>query len=738
MNKVISEKKAIFISVFAALIVLLLVYFMYSFLVSRSTLAEVEKWDGVTVASSFSSGNGTKENPYLISNGSELIYFKNLIEGDDYNSFNTKYYAISEDIDLDNHSISSIGTISKDDIKIFKGSLDGRGHTISNILIDKANTYSDTDYYGLFSTVENATITNLNISSYSIKSSKSDNKMAIGLIAGNINSSGEVDEENKYLGSINNISIVGGSIDLSDTTYNKDSVIGGISGTISSNLNISNIYLNLDFNTSYIDNIGLFSNKLDSDVNNTLFDITSNNFSYDKFKFNISGEFKSNNNYYVNNSKYYFGDKEVTEDDIITTFNENNTDYYFAFSGGKLILKEYEKTSNTENNPVTKKFVLRAPQNSIAVHESGVSNGIVYVNDLESSWNYYMGQDYNDSSLVGHVSPTESATEYIYYRYYPIVDGKITIELIDNPFSARPTGKGFNGWATSYSGAVISFDKDYYTRYLTIPVTNTNNINITMNAIWYDANIQSDTDNISSFNNYGMKSMIRQKEVCETKYTEEDQTNFTDGVEYYEEATAYNNQRYSGYYYNNTGYYMRSNNRRCSSNTCTYYKLTTDTTPDSSKNYYTFSNIYYNYYERNDATFTTIPAGTAYQDCHNENYIANDGDNLTGFFYKENISSDSSLYYNGSGVNCSNTTCSSGNTYKLIQNSDDFATNYSNYDINNFYYLVTRDMNIFDVNSSTNLSTFTNSSKPMTVTGSYDGTAIANRDEIINTSYYNK
>lgn len=768
MNKVISEKKAIFISVFAALIVLLLVYFMYSFLVSRSTLAEVEKWDGVTVASSFSSGNGTKENPYLISNGSELIYFKNLIEGDDYNSFNTKYYAISEDIDLDNHSISSIGTISKDDIKIFKGSLDGRGHTISNILIDKANTYSDTDYYGLFSTVENATITNLNISSYSIKSSKSDNKMAIGLIAGNINSSGEVDEENKYLGSINNISIVGGSIDLSNTTYNKDSVIGGISGTISSNLNISNIYLNLDFNTSYIDNIGLFSNKLDSDVNNTLFDITSNNFSYDKFKFNISGEFKSNNNYYVNNSKYYLGDKEVTEDDIITTFNENNTDYYFAFSGGKLILKEYEKTSNTENNPVTKKFVLRAPQNSIAVHESGVSNGIVYVNDLESSWNYYMGlnytevtsanlpsyslrysssnlvqvaiaylgQDYNDSSLVGHVSPTESATEYIYYRYYPIVDGKITIELIDNPFSARPTGKGFNGWATSYSGAVISFDKDYYTRYLTIPVTNTNNINITMNAIWYDANIQTDTSKINSFDDYGMKK-LKHKVVCETKKTEEDQYSFIDGREYYEEATVGYYERYTGYF-KSGNYFYHSSNNYCYDNSCTYYKLTEDTEYDSSKTYYFFTSAGRGRYRRSDATFNILPAGSEYQDCHEVNELPfNDNSDLTGYYYKEDISGDSSLYYNGSGQNCSNTTCSSGNTYKLIQNSDDFATNYSNYDINNFYYLVTRDMNIFDVNSSTNLSTFTNSSKPMTVTGSYDGTAIANSDEITNTSYYN-
>ena len=45
-------------------------------------------------------------------------------------------------------------------------------------------------------------------------------------------------------------------------------------------------------------------------------------------------------------------------------------------------------------------------------------------------------------------------------------------------------------------------------------------------------------------------------------------------------------------------------------------------------------------------------------------------------------------------------------------------------------------MNIFDVNSNTYLSNFTNSSKPMTVTGSYDGSAITTNDRITNTNNY--
>ena len=38
-------------------------------------------WSG-EIATSFDGGNGTKENPYLISTGEELAYFKQVIESD--------------------------------------------------------------------------------------------------------------------------------------------------------------------------------------------------------------------------------------------------------------------------------------------------------------------------------------------------------------------------------------------------------------------------------------------------------------------------------------------------------------------------------------------------------------------------------------------------------------------------------------------------------------------------------
>ena len=78
----------------------------------------------------------------------------------------------------------------------------------------------------------------------------------------------------------------------------------------------------------------------------------------------------------------------------------------------------------------------------------------------------YDGHDINDASLVGKVSPTENYSMYTYYKYYPMKDGKIEIELPDNLFSLRPLGTAFHGWATSTSGVVLRLDRKTYTRYI--------------------------------------------------------------------------------------------------------------------------------------------------------------------------------------------------------------------------------------------------------------------------------
>ena len=96
---------------------------------------------------------------------------------------------------------------------------------------------------------------------------------------------------------------------------------------------------------------------------------------------------------------------------------------------------------------------------------SGVSSGYYDDANLVRVELTYDGRDYNNSNLVGAVSPinNETANKYVYYKYYALERNSngtlatdnnnhnyIHIELIDNPFSKRPyvnsVEYGFNGW----------------------------------------------------------------------------------------------------------------------------------------------------------------------------------------------------------------------------------------------------------------------------------------------------
>lgn len=63
---------------------------------NRNTIYSVSSWDG-TVADSYKNGDGTKENPYVISNGSEFAFFAQQLENKDFNSEGV-YFELSNDI----------------------------------------------------------------------------------------------------------------------------------------------------------------------------------------------------------------------------------------------------------------------------------------------------------------------------------------------------------------------------------------------------------------------------------------------------------------------------------------------------------------------------------------------------------------------------------------------------------------------------------------------------------------
>ena len=121
-----------------------------------SALADdsIEIWDG-SVASQYSGGSGTKDDPYIITNGAQLA----LVGGWETDL----YYVIKNDIYLNDVSnFSNWENQAPSNIWIpnrFNSNIDGGNHTIYGLYTNK-----DEDYQGLFSQISiSATIKNIRI-----------------------------------------------------------------------------------------------------------------------------------------------------------------------------------------------------------------------------------------------------------------------------------------------------------------------------------------------------------------------------------------------------------------------------------------------------------------------------------------------------------------------------------------------------------------------------------------------
>lgn len=128
-------------------------------------------WNGAA-ASSFDSGSGTKEDPFIITSGGQLAYLANLInDGNSY--YAACHYKLGSDILLNNtddfeswaekapeNEWTPIG-YSADEYthSYFTGTFDGDDHTIYGMYISE-----ESDYAGLFGVVRNGHIKNLCIS----------------------------------------------------------------------------------------------------------------------------------------------------------------------------------------------------------------------------------------------------------------------------------------------------------------------------------------------------------------------------------------------------------------------------------------------------------------------------------------------------------------------------------------------------------------------------------------------
>lgn len=141
----------------------------------------------------------------------------------------------------------------------------------------------------------------------------------------------------------------------------------------------------------------------------------------------------------------------------------------FTVANGQTIKAIVVKDGYWDPSSVASKTV-----NPIDYVAQGVSGGIVTLNDLEDhTWTYYSGVssdldggNYNTNYLGklyspnprnvkitykangGAVSIDESETQFVYYKTLEesATSGEYAYQVISNPFSKRPNGKGFGGW----------------------------------------------------------------------------------------------------------------------------------------------------------------------------------------------------------------------------------------------------------------------------------------------------
>ena len=143
-------------------------------LVPVSVFADgTEVWDG-SVAESFAGGKGTKDDPYQIATGSQLAYFAERVNAEEYGEkYAGTYFELTEDIDLGGKEWTPIGYTVADLIMggheyfVFSGNFDGNGYTIKNLTIGTETSPYSGDVCGLFGatsgTIEDVVLENVSI-----------------------------------------------------------------------------------------------------------------------------------------------------------------------------------------------------------------------------------------------------------------------------------------------------------------------------------------------------------------------------------------------------------------------------------------------------------------------------------------------------------------------------------------------------------------------------------------------
>lgn len=428
-------------------------------------------WSG-NVASSYRSGNGTIDNPYIISNGEELAYFSSQLENNDYeNSYfkiinhiklnegkfvyddtikyvlNGNTYYVSNNYYYDNEeyegdAIGSINVLSS--LNGFKGHLDGDSHVIYGLYLNGDNSGLFTNLNGdikslyisnamingndsgiLSNSINNGTITDIMVDGYIISDTVNDIDNDLEYIENNTYTvSGGISAysyDSTFTNCINKAQINGSFISGGLIGYFEDSIINSAYSISNINSQLSNTIgivkgtstINKIYSTGEI-NGGLVGYVIDSDLSfSNSFIVTDNNLVLDISNSTI----QSSNNYYT-----YFGrGRGVDSTFTVSTFlkdKEYLTEYHEFVS-----LEDIEVNSN--NAWLFEDF------NYPVLYIDDIVNPYVELHVGAYAWNSYSNiletKKYTDN-ITFMIRDTNNL--YQYNKYYYISNSKVALSKL--------------------------------------------------------------------------------------------------------------------------------------------------------------------------------------------------------------------------------------------------------------------------------------------------------------------
>lgn len=397
-------------------------------------LHEINEWDG-SIATSFKDGDGSIDNPYIISNASELAYFSNSLKNNDYKD---KYVKLSDDIIINEGIFNSkdnkyiynnteyymyginyysnmeysnlVGSIHViDTLDNFKGNFDGDFHTIFGLCLVGDNK-------ALFTNL-NGNLSNLYLENAYISDGYMQAGVVLNAIDSNINNvvfDGSIVSKNKnHVENINSTLddiIVNDSLilDLAKPISSNYSAIlkGNCSGSTSFNINGKEVSCssfeeeidpyntvitsneeitlsNLEYKLTYDKNIssGVILSAINSNINGVI-----NKGSI--LNINTSGILGFNYNSNVINS-YNKGELlgSIASSISDTIFNSNNIIYSNVYNSGVLNAKNnYGLFNNIINSNIS--IVNSFNISEVDAINSKLNSNVEIINSYNKKYNY--------------------------------------------------------------------------------------------------------------------------------------------------------------------------------------------------------------------------------------------------------------------------------------------------------------------------------------------------------------